>query len=58
MKHMILSKSAKVDFSFIARYPAAIFAAGGILCILIGKNEWAVVLIALAVILHVLWLKR
>ena len=55
---MIKNKYAKVDFSFIAKYPSAIFAAGGILCILLGKTTWAIVLIALAVILHVLWLRR
>ena len=47
-----------IDFRFIARYPAAIFAAGGILCILLGKNGWATTLILLAVVLHLLWLKR
>jgi len=58
MKQIILSKKASVDFSFIARYPSAIFAAGGVLCILLGMTLWAVILIALGVILHVLWLNR
>jgi len=54
----LTSKQGRVDFTFIARYPSAIFAAGGILCILIGKNEWAIILIAVSVLLHVLWLRR
>jgi hypothetical protein len=57
MRYKKLNKYGKVNFTFIARYPAAIFAAGGILCILIGQTTWAVVLIGLAVILHIMWLK-
>ncbi len=53
-----LSKKAQVDFRFIAKYPAAIFAAGGLLCIILEKNGWATTLIVLAVALHLLWLKR
>jgi len=58
MEALIKSKKAKVNFTFVGKYPSAIFAAGGILCILLGKNEWAIILIVLAVILHILWLRR
>jgi len=45
------------QFQFIARYPSAILAAGGILMLILGKNDWAIVLIGLGVILHVMWLR-
>ena len=52
------TKLAQANFSFIARYPSAMLVAGGILMALLDKNTWAVVLIGLGVILHILWLRR
>lgn len=48
----------QVNFEFIARYPAAMLVAGGILMILLDKPNWAIGLIALGVLLHILWLNR
>jgi len=53
----IFSKCAKVDFSFIAKNPATILIAGGVLFLLISKEAWGVILIGLGVVLHLVWLK-
>ncbi len=56
---MLHNKKAQgINFQFIARYPAAILVAAGVLMILLNKNDWAIGLIGLGVILHILWLRR
>ena len=53
-----ITKKANVNFEFIARYPSAMLIAGGILMALIGQTLWAIILIGLGFIAHVIWLKR
>ena len=46
------------NFEFIMKHPAAIFAGGGILMLLIDKNGIGWGLIGLATILQLVWLFR
>ena len=51
-------KKGQAIFQFIAKYPSAMLVAGGILMILLDKTFWAILLIGLGVLLHILWLRR
>lgn len=53
-----LRKGGQANFEFIAKYPSAMLVAGGILMILLDKTFWAVLLIGLGVVLHILWLRE
>ncbi len=57
MTKFISRRNTNVDFSFIAKNPATILIAGGVLFLLIGKELWGVLLIILGVVLHLIWLK-
>ncbi len=48
----------EVNFQFIAKYPSAILVLAGVLMILLGKTSWAIGLIGLGVLLHIMWLRR
>lgn len=45
-------------FEFVAKHPASMLVAGGILCVLLNKDFWAILLIGLGVMLHLLWLDK
>jgi hypothetical protein len=51
------SKLAQVNFRFIARNPATIMIAAGVLFLLIGKDSWGLILTVIGIILHVVWLR-
>lgn len=57
MKKTLTKKGQAAAFQFIAKHPAAMLVAGGILMILLDKTFWAIILIGLGVLLHVLWLR-
>jgi len=50
-------KGQSSTFSFIARNPSAMLIAGGILFLLIGQTGLGLLLIALGIALHLLWLR-
>jgi hypothetical protein len=51
-------KAQNSSFQFIAKHPSAMLVAGGILAMLLNKNNWAIGLIIIGVLLHILWLRR
>lgn len=55
---MLNKKGQASSFQFIAKYPSAMLIAGGILFLLINKEFIGMILIALGIGLHILWLRR
>ena len=55
---MLNKKGQANSFQFIAKYPSAMLIAGGILFLLINKEFIGMILIALGIGLHILWLRR
>lgn len=58
MINIMKMKNGNANFNFIAKHPASIFALGSVLCIFAKKNEWAIILMIVSVILHMVWLKK